>query len=349
MPQIADFHVLIDGNPLSADAQADVLSLSVSQDIDAPGMFTMEMYNWDMTQLQVKWVDDDLFAPGKEVEIQMGYLETLETLLVGDITGLEPVYSADAPFTLTVRGHDKRHRLLRGRKTRSFLEMTDSDIAGKIASDAGLQQSVEDTEVIQAYVLQHNQTDWDFLQARAKRIGYEVGIDRNMLQFRKQSIASSSELTLRLNDQVIEFTPRLTTLTQVSSVDVHGWDLTKKESIQGTAAPGKEWSKLEGDTVGPQAAETAFGKAGRAEVRSPISTKAEADQMAEGLFNTMALAYITAEGVTIGTPKLRAGMVVEIQDVGERFGGLYYVTSTTHTISARTGYQTAFTAKRNAS
>ena len=38
----------------------------------------------------------------------------------------------------------------------------------------------------------------------------------------------------------------------------------------------------------------------------------------------------------------------QIEGLGQRFSGLYYVTTTSHTLSARLGYQTAFTVRRNA-
>jgi 23S rRNA (uracil1939-C5)-methyltransferase len=41
--------------------------------------------------------------------------------------------------------------------------------------------------------------------------------------------------------------------------------------------------------------------------------------------------------------------VIDIQEVGKRFSGLYYVTSTEHHYSHKSGYQTSFTARRTAS
>jgi phage protein D len=62
----------------------------------------------------------------------------------------------------------------------------------------------------------------------------------------------------------------------------------------------------------------------------------------------MALGYIRGEGLSIGEPKLRAGIVVKIEGLGERFSGLYYVTSTEQRFSTKKGYQTRFAVRRNA-
>jgi hypothetical protein len=53
----------------------------------------------------------------------------------------------------------------------------------------------------------------------------------------------------------------------------------------------------------------------------------------------------TASGSTIGDPRLRPGIVVRVENVGERLGGLYRLTSVTHTIDG-SGYRTGFKARK---
>ena len=76
--------------------------------------------------------------------------------------------------------------------------------------------------------------------------------------------------------------------------------------------------------------------------------RAEANQSALGWFNDMALAYVGGEGVCVGRADLRAGTVVEIEGLGKRFSGPYYVVSTRHRFSPKHGYHTAFAVRRNA-
>lgn len=341
-------NVRINGALLSEEARADLSAVTVHEDVTALGMFTLRLYNWDEQTLALKWVDDTLFAEGNDVEIQMGYGTDVSTLFAGEITGLEPTFSTEEPVMLTVRGYDQRHRLLRGRKTRSFVQMKDSDIARQIANAAGLRAQVEDTKTKLEYVLQHNQSDLEFLQERARRIGYEVAAEGKTLYFRSPPVNKQATLTLSVTDDLAEFFPRLTTMAQVGQVEVHGWDPKKKQAIVAQAGVGKETGKMGGSVTGPQAANRASGRSIRLEVRWPLFSKQEADQMATGRFNELALSYITAEGACIsGVPALRAGVVVKIEGVGRRFSGLYYITSATHTFTSEDGYRTAFTARRN--
>jgi phage protein D len=248
---------------------------------------------------------------------------------------------------LTIRGYDRRHRLLRGRKTRSFVQIKDSDIASQIASEAGLGARAVDTGVQLDYVLQHNQTDMDFLQDRARRIGYEVAIEDKTLLFRPFQNDKSETLTLKPGQDLLEFYPRLTTLSQVGEVSVRGWSPKDKQVIVGTAAAGSETGAM-GDSSGPSAANRAFGKTSAASVNRPVFSRAEADKMAQGQLNAIALDYIDGEGLCIGRTDLRAGAVIAIEDLGQRFSGKYYVTSTIHSYVPSRGYRTAFTIRRNA-
>lgn len=343
-----NIRVLVQGQPLSVKADADLRSVRVSEDVDAPSMFALEFATWDLAKEKLTWVDDSLFDVGTEVEVQLGYDNSLKTIITGEITGLEPEFTQGAPPILVVRGHDLRHRLLRGSRTKSFVKMTDSDIASDIARARGLNPKVKNSGVKQEYVIQHNQTDWDFLQSRADRIGYEVLIDQKTLYFQPRRIDSEKVLTLIFEENLSEFFPRLSTLTQVESVEVRGWLPKDKEETISKAATGKEGSKMGGQTTGPKAVE-AFGKSVGTIVSQPISTKAEADQIAEGLLKNTAIDYITAEGTCAGNPSLRIAQVIEIKGVGKRFSGLYYVTATEHYYSQNDGYSTSFTVRRTAS
>jgi len=55
---------------------------------------------------------------------------------------------------------------------------------------------------------------------------------------------------------------------------------------------------------------------------------------------------VKCDATTIGLPDLRAGLHVEILNVGARFSGVYFITETEHTIND-SGYITKFKAQRD--
>ena len=239
-PQLVpSFKVLVNGSPLPADAASDLLAASVLEDTMAPSMFTLTLLNWDMNHLEVTWADSDLMREGNEVEVQMGYVDDYETLLIGEITGLEPEFLVDEVPKLVVRGYDRRHRLMRGHHTRTFVQVKDSDIVSQIASAAGLNADTTDTGVLREYVLQHNQTDLDFIQQRARQISYELLVDDRTLIFRPIQNSEQADVTLDRVHDLLSFCPRLSTLGQVSESQVRGWSVLDKADIVSQTGTGQ--------------------------------------------------------------------------------------------------------------
>jgi phage protein D len=346
---VPSLRVYVNGRSLPQQAVSDLLSASVLEDVTAPSMFTLTLVNWDMDRLRVTWADRDLFAEGNEVEVQMGYVDAYETLLVGEITGLEPAFVARDVPKLVVRGYDRRHRLMRDRRTRTFTQVKDSDIASQLASAAGLKADTTDSTVILAYVIQHNQTDLEFLSQRARHIGYDMRVDDKTLIFRPYRNTDTTQITLTRTQDLLEFYPRLSTMAQASHIQLRSWNPLDKALFNGQAKAGAEGTTMGGKTTGPSALQASLGNAAaNTVIDRPVLSQAEADQIAQAQLQRRALSYITGEGVTVGRTDLRAGTVVGIEGIGRRFSGLYYLPSVEHTYSARVGYRTHFTVRRNA-
>src|SRR4051794_17906076 len=83
------FEIKIDGNDLPPETRGEVTRLVVEECLDAAGSFEIQLSNWDMDRQAVSWSDADLFDPGATVELRLGYVESTEAVLIGEITGLE--------------------------------------------------------------------------------------------------------------------------------------------------------------------------------------------------------------------------------------------------------------------
>jgi phage protein D len=337
----------IDGRDLSNKATSDIVAVSVLDDVHAAGMFTLTLLSWDNKNMRVTWIDDPQFKEGNAVDIDMGYRDNLTNLFSGEITGLEPQFSTDRAPTLTVRGYDRRHRLMSRRRTRTFLKMRDSEIAEQVAGDWSLTPEVTDTRVALDYVMQHNQSDFEFLGERARRIGYELVVKDRTLSFRPRKSDGGPVLTLNRDVELLDFNARLTTMGQVEEVAVQGWSAKDKKEVVATSRVGDE-RQMGGSASGPATTRRAFAGTGGTTVELPVLGQAEADQLARGWFSEMALTYVEGHGICIGEPKLRAGVLVQIEGVGQRFSGSYYVTSTEHSYRPESGYRTAVDVRRNA-
>jgi uncharacterized protein len=349
-PLKPDFDILINGSPLPAQAEPYIASVTIDSDTQLPSMFTIDLTGAETQKEEIPWVDDQkLFEIGNVIEIKLGYMGDVESLIVGEITSLEPEFAFNRKPSFTVRGYDRRHRLQRGQKNRTFTQQKDSQIATQIASEAGLTAQTTDTQVIYDYVIQADQTDMEFLLQRAAQIRYEVVVQDKTLIFRPVANAESAVLTLSLDQDLLEFYPRLSMAEQVSEVMVRGWNAKEKTEIVGRARKGDISTTMGGQATGAAIVENKFGATVGLISHHPVMTQAEADQMAKARLNRSALALIAGEGICWGRTDLQPGKVIKIDGIGKRFSGRYYVTTAIHRYTAAEGYQTRFTVRRNAS
>jgi phage protein D len=341
--------ILINGAALPAELDADVLAVTVGQYIEGGDRFEVVVNALGSEDRQLRWIDTDHTQPGNQVAIELGFTGQLERVLVGEITALRVSYSSDQAAQLHIQGFDRLHRLRRGRRTRAYHEVKDSQVAEQIAADLGLEPEVTDSIIVHPYLLQNSMPDIDFLLQRARRIRYEVVVSDRTLGFRPAANHLAQAVTLEYMRDLKWFNVRLSTARQVSEVAVRAWSRGSKEAILGRARVGAETTLMNGAESGPRLAESAFGASADAIVDTPLETQSEADQIAEAMYNEMALELITGEGETAGEPTLRAGATIELRGLGERFSGLYYVVKAEHRFAPDIGYITRFDVQRNSS
>jgi phage protein D len=341
--------ILINDSEIPPELKVDILEVVVSHYIENADSFDITVNMLNSENQQLKWIDSDYFNPGNTVEILLGYVDNFQTMIKGEITALQPQYFNDQAARLNVQGFDKLHRLRRGKKTRSFHEMKDSQIAEQIAGDMELTPVVEDTEIVHDYILQNNLSDIDFLLERARRIRYEVLVQDQTLIFRKAANHLGKTVTLEYMTDLKYFYPRLSTVQQISKVQVRGWNPGTKESILGVGEAGSETTRMEGSEIGPAIAESAFGERTASVTNIPVDSQAEADQIAKALFNDISIELISGEGEAVGNMDIRAGSTLELKGLGEKFSGTYYIEKSEHRLNPQIGYITKFCAIRNAS
>jgi len=341
---LSGVYIKIDGTPASQEIMHGLISVEVDDSLFLPDMFAVHLRDKG-----IKWVDADSFAIGKPVDISAQSGKSEITLISGEITAIEPRFNPVTGPTLVLRGYDQSHRLNRDKKSRSFVQMKDSDIAQKMASEASLQSKVDSTQQVHEHLLQDNQTDWEFLMGRARRIGYRLFIKDKVLNFVKAPANSGTTPAVKWGFDLQEFSARMTTALQVSEVVVQGWDPATQQQIIGKAATPQDVPQIGETRQGGQAAQQAFGIAAkRIVVDRPVANQTEAQAMAQSICNEIGRGFIEAEGVCSGNPAVQAGAMVKVEGVGTRFGGTYRVVHALHR-NDESGYKTHFTVGRYAS
>lgn len=345
------FAVEINGVGVSADVAASVTELTITTEPDTIDHCSLTLVN---PLPEMRWTHDardaEVFREGNSLKVKLGYGKRLRPLFDGEITAISPAFPESGTPTLRVEGYTRMHRLRGAPKTRTFVSMTDVEMARQVASDLKLALDADAIRVRHPYVVQFNQTDLAFLLERAQRIRYEVQVDGRTLRFKKGREAERPALALMWGsapagdaEPLRSFHPTLNSLRPVDHVVVRGHDPQTREPIEARAGAAEADASLGGGTTGPAAGARAFGAREETVVDQPVASQTEAAELARALYNQRALEFVTGNAATIGLPDLTAGRVVDLRGLG-RFSGRYYVTRSTHTIGSG-GYLTNFSVR----
>src|SRR5262249_11390684 len=170
--------------PLNPLVEPNLLRTVVDTHLHLPDMFELTFMDEEG-----KIASEAGLKIGETVQIKAGApgSTSADELITGEITSIEAI--CDEGITLTVvRGYEKAHRLQRARRSRTFVNMKDSDIARQVAGDSDLDiGTIDETKTTHDHVAQVAQTDWEFLTQRAREIGYETGVTGGEFFFRKAS------------------------------------------------------------------------------------------------------------------------------------------------------------------
>jgi phage protein D len=358
--------VLVGGTALSGVAAAGLARTEVDTHPLLPAMFVLSFEDLTGAALDAAGLDI-----GVEVQVQAGSDEA-SRLITGEVTAIEGYYQGLVGRTV-VRGYDLCHRLQRARRTRSFDNATDSDIAQEIAKGAGLPiGEITATDTVHEHLLQCNQTDWEFLAQRAAEIGFEFGMVDGKFGFRKAAtLAQSGEGApeLALPGTLLRFEPRVTAGNLTPDVEVRVWDPLKatlstaspvRTATGGTSAASPkdldevvglftksgddaegggsdDPSSQTGEDLGAPPSKTAYVVSGL-----PV---ASAEASASALAASVGGSFAEAEGNAVGNPAIRPGATVKVTGVPKRFPATWLVTRARHVFDlTENGYRTEFAA-----
>lgn len=359
------------GGPLPQKAEDVLVRTVVDTSLHRPGMFELTFFDRRLDVLTVAGL-----KVGTPVQIWGGAIgDTSSRLLVsGEVTALEGRYEAVGRYTV-VRGYDRGHRLQRARHSRTFVNMTDADIAAELARSAGLTETeIEPSATTHVHMGQCDQTDWDFLTWRAREIGYELTVHDGVFRFRKAATVrgtTGTPVELTYGVDLLRFRPRVTAGNMAAHAEVRVWDPLQARVTASTTAVSTGTADLAGgrpDTLAgafagtpvvptpPASRPPAVGDLGPAPGSTayvvydrPLATGAAISsagtQTAGAVADHLASTFAEADGETPGTPSITAGAVVRVGGIPVPFQGSWLVTSARHVFDlAEGGYLTRFTA-----
>jgi phage protein D len=342
------FKVMING----VDEQRlrdSITGIDVDEDLENPGKFTISLNDiLDIQTQKFKWLDNEYIAPGTEAAISFGYAGSLEKegLIRGRIKALTPGFSSGTQ-TLSIEGYDFSYDLKKTEGKMSFLKAKYSDVAESIASDNNLETGgIEDSKQKNEKIDRNkNEKDHAMLKRLAKDIGYEFFVRDRTLYFRQPDDRKKGTITFQFRNNFINFNPRMTTANLVNEVWVTAWNQKDKKKILEKAVINDIKSGI-GIPDMDNFIEKSQGKKTIARMEGlVVRSREEAKALALAELKHRNNFFIQGSLECPGNPKLRPSMTVNIEKIGKRFSGVYYITKARHAIGDG-GYKTTLEVRR---
>ena len=331
-----------DDQPLLADS---LLHLVISEDIE--GLYRCEatFNNWGAagaTQVDFRLFDRRTVDFGGAFAVAMNG----DTIFDGRISAIEGHFLEHRAPELTVLSEDRFQNLRMNRRTRTFANLSDADICRQIAADNGLTADVNLDGPTHRVLAQTNQSDLAFVRQRARALDAELWMEGTTMHARSHQSRDSRTIRLTYGGDLRAFSVTADLARQCTAVAVNGWDTGAKRGIQFEATDSAIRGELGSDVSGVSILRDKFGERKQAIAHTVPLSSAEAQAESEAAFKRSARRFVVGHGIAQPTPRLRAGVFVDLQALGPLFSGKYYVTEAQHRFDRAAGFRTEFTAER---
>lgn len=223
--------------------------------------------------------------------------------------------------------------------------------------------SIGDCDEMQKMVRrQQGQSDLDFLKVLARENGWDMLVDHSGATggYKLRFLSPEGELepvrTYRYGSSLVDWTPRVTSVGVLASITAY----LRVSAIKTVFAitVGYDWDNASLDiSVTPAilgslppapragSASTRLGGGENSLVLGENLTLFTAPRRILGTLVPSLNNRLTGSGTVVGEPALQAGKVVQLEGLGEQYGGRYRITTATHTVGPG-GYTTTFRARK---
>ena len=386
-PQYApDFRIQINDSDMPAVVRSAVTSVRYEDGRDAADRVEINIANADLRFLKqhirglgfspfssstsMSPVSASQLAPpgtfdiDNTISLSMGYApDPLENMFLGEITGVRVNFPNGGMPSMSVVAHDYMNRLQRSKISRGFGFLPDALIAMILSAENLLLPMIDPTVfaastaiAVVNYIFggtgrkQAGRTDFELLQEIAATYDSDFWVDGRVLYLSRFLKDFTPRLTLTWGQNLLDFTPQVTTIGQVAGVGMRFslrpipldflvsvyYDFDR-ESLGFLVVPGAAAASAQ-QLIGPLLTL----------IDQPIGSPADITNSALVIAHELRQKInnrLTGSGSAIGDVRIRAGALIRIEGLGPDFSGDYRVVNATHTIDS-SGYRTAFQVRK---
>jgi hypothetical protein len=314
--------------------------VTVSEQVGQPTTFQLR-YRLSIEDGDIPLLIDDRLDPGREVSVIVPVEEGLVCLVKGPVHGQQiGMGHGGVASWLEVSGSDTSVVMDREAKSVVWSGVKDSDVVSTLLSGYGYAAEVEPTSSSHSemkHTLLQRDSDLRFIRRLARRNGYLFWVrcdaDGNETAcFKRPPLDSDPETSLVINLDG----PNVDTLSIT-------WDVERPTSIEGMQLDLATIEVMDGSRavtpqtlLGANSLQAVSGDVRSVYLSAPVDDSSDLGARSEGAL-IEADWFLRASCRTtlsrVGVP-LRPHTVVEVQGMGSRHSGLYFVTSVVHSIDA---------------
>ena len=268
---------------------------------DPPGVLPESITPGDALRLSIQSSGDPLFA--------------------GEVTAVQHGYAPDGGRELRVRAYDLLYHARKHQSVRTHVNVSAADLAREFVGDLGLQVSVEGAPPIWGWLLQHHQSDLEFLVQACERAGLVFYVHDGTLQLTTLD-GSGAAIPLSLGSTLLEAKFERSSLFAYDGVSVAGWYPPDFTQHAGGSSGG--------------------GRGIYYRVNEIVADDQQARVLAAGQLRRQRATERTAWGVAEGNAALHPGARVAIDNAAPALSGEYVLTKVIHTLDSRRGFLSEF-------
>jgi Rhs element Vgr protein len=317
-------------NGTALPGTVQVVSVSVRKAINKIPVAEIVVVDGDMPKKDFPVSDADYFKPGQAIKINAGYGSQEDTIFEGVVVKHGIKITGDNYSRLVVECRDKAVAMTIGRKNANYVDSKDSDIITKlIGNSSGLSSDVSATTTQYKELVQYYCTDWDFMLSRAEVNGLLVIVDAAKVSVKAPATGGTPSLKVTYGSDLMEFHADIDARTQFSKVEGVSWDLKNQAIVQQQAAP--QTLNAQGNLDSATLAKVIGLDSFRLQTPAPLES-AVLKSWADGQQVKAGLARIRGRMKFQGSAKAKAGELIELEGVGNRFNGKVFVSEVNHAV-----------------
>lgn len=304
-----------------------VLSVIVSNEVNRIPAATIILSDGDTASQNFAISSEPVFEPGKEIEIQLGYSGSNDTVFKG-IVIKHSIKSRKTNSVLIVECRDKVCKMTAACKSGYYKDMKDSDVMEQLIDNHGLDKEVQPTQVQHKQMVQYNCTDWDFVLCRADANGLLCIAKDGKLEIKPPAYSGSPVLTVQYGSTVHELDAAIDARLQYKAVKSVSWNYTDQElkaDVEADEPSLPAAGDIDGATLAGVLNDDAFTLYHSGKMEEP-----ELQLWVNAMMIKHRLAKIRGQVTIDGTPAVNPGQLIELKGVGSRFEGKLFVTAIRH-------------------